>query len=163
MGASAEERELLTRTAKGDEQAFTTLFRRHHQSIYRFAYLMTGAAATADDITQEVFIVLMREAHLINPDRGTLVAYLQGVARNHVLRHLRHNQRYIALDHEPAESNADRCLDSARVLNGHQVGGRPRFVMVRVPHPGRRHERTARFPVHSRRVLDLATRVEPAP
>jgi RNA polymerase sigma-70 factor (ECF subfamily) len=115
MGGNEEERELLTRTAKGDEQAFTTLFRRHQQSIYRFAYLMTGAAATADDITQEVFIVLMREAHRIDADRGQLLPYLQGVARNQVLRHLRNNQRFLALDEEPSESNTDLWLESVRV------------------------------------------------
>jgi RNA polymerase sigma-70 factor (ECF subfamily) len=115
MGASAEEEDLLNRTAQGDEKAFTTLFLRHQQSIYRFAYLMTGAAATAEDITQEVFIVLMREAGRVDPKRGPLAAYLRGVARNHVLRHLRLNQRYVALDHEPAEPKAEHCLDSVRV------------------------------------------------
>jgi RNA polymerase sigma-70 factor (ECF subfamily) len=115
MTAREDERELLAGTAKGDEHAFTTLYRRHHQSIYRFAYLMTGAPAAADDVTQEVFLVLMREAHRIDPDRGPLIAFLQGVARNHVLRYLRQNQRYIALDHELVDSNPDRRVEASLV------------------------------------------------
>lgn len=115
MDGAEEERELLARTAKGDEQAFTTLFRRHSQSVYRFAYLMTGASGAADDVTQEVFIVLMREAHRVDPDRGTLIAFLQGVARNYVLRYLRQNQRCTALEQVAVMSDLDRHLDSLRV------------------------------------------------
>lgn len=115
MDGTEEERELLARTAKGDERAFTTLFRRHSQRIYRFAYLMTGASAAADDVTQEVFIVLMKEAHRIDPDRSSVAAFLQGVARNHVLRYLRQNRRCTPVEQVGEESNLDRHMDSLRV------------------------------------------------
>lgn len=114
MSASAEEQELLRRTASGDERAFTVLYRRYQQTVFRFAYLMTGMRSVADDITQEVFLVLMLEAGRFDSQRATLAAFLRGVARNHVLRHLRKDRRYAALtDDEAVDQASDWALDSA--------------------------------------------------
>ena len=52
---------LLRRAAKGDEDAFTTLYRRHQAALYRFALRMTGNAWAAEEIVQDVFMTLMRE------------------------------------------------------------------------------------------------------
>jgi RNA polymerase sigma-70 factor (ECF subfamily) len=78
--------DLLRRMKAGDEEAFTALYRRHQGNIYRFALLMSGSAATADDVTQEVFLVLMRGGHGFDSARGPLAAFLYGIARNQVLR-----------------------------------------------------------------------------
>ena len=43
----------------GDEAAFTALYRRHRATVYRFVWLLTGSAAQAADITQDVFIELL--------------------------------------------------------------------------------------------------------
>lgn len=94
------EGELLRRMAAGDEQAFTVIYRRHQGAIYRFALLMSGSAAIAEDVTQEAFMVLMREAHLYDPARGTLSAYLYGIARNYVLRRLKRDSFFVSLIHE---------------------------------------------------------------
>ena len=94
------EGELLRRVAAGDEQAFTVIYRRHQGAIYRFALLMSGSAAIAEDVTQEAFMVLMREAHLYDPARGTLSAYLYGIARNYVLRRLKRDSFFVSLIHE---------------------------------------------------------------
>jgi RNA polymerase sigma-70 factor (ECF subfamily) len=50
---------------------------------------MSGSKTIAEDVTQEVFLFLMREAHVFDPARGSVSAFLFGVARNHVLRRLR--------------------------------------------------------------------------
>lgn len=94
------ESELLRRMAAGDEQAFTVIYRRHQGAIYRFALLMSGSAAIAEDVTQEAFMVLMREAHLYDAARGTVTAYLYGIARNYVLRRLKRDSFFVSLIHE---------------------------------------------------------------
>ncbi len=109
------EHDLITRTARGDEQAFTTPYRRYQQTIYRFAYLMTGSAGTAEDITQDVFLMLMRDAAHFDPQRGTLIAFLRGVARNHVSRHLERSRRYAELEDEAIQPAAERSVDHARI------------------------------------------------
>jgi RNA polymerase sigma-70 factor (ECF subfamily) len=81
--------ELLRSMLAGDEEALALLYRRRQGSVYRFALQMSGSKTTAEDVTQEVFLFLMREGHVFDPERGTLNAFLLGVARNHVLRRLR--------------------------------------------------------------------------
>ena len=51
---------LIARVAQGDAQAFARLFSRRQAEVYRFALHMTGAPAVADDVTQDVFMVVMR-------------------------------------------------------------------------------------------------------
>jgi len=72
----------------GDEEAFTELYRRHQGRVYRFALHMSGNADVAEEVTQEVFMFLMRGARQYEPSRGSLAAFLIGVARKHVLRRL---------------------------------------------------------------------------
>lgn len=76
----------------GDEEALAVLYRRRQGSVYRFALQMSGSKSIAEDVTQEVFLFLMREGHVFDPARGSLSAFLLGVARNHVLRRLRVDQ-----------------------------------------------------------------------
>ena len=53
----------------GDETAFLELYRRRQAAIYRFLSLMTGSATSAEDILQEVFVVLLRDQCTFDPDR----------------------------------------------------------------------------------------------
>ena len=78
--------ELLRRMLAGDESAFTALFRRRQAGVYRFALHMSGSEALAEDVVQEAFIALMRDGRNFDPARGSVAAYLYGIARNHVLR-----------------------------------------------------------------------------
>src|ERR1700704_5172240 len=80
--------ELLTRLRSGDEQAFVALYRRRQAALYRFALHISNSMPVAEDVTQEVFLALLREECGYDPERGTLSGYLFGIARKHVLRHL---------------------------------------------------------------------------
>jgi len=92
MDLNPNDSELLRSMLAGDEEALALLYRRRHGSIYRFALQMSGSKTIAEDITQEVFLFLMREGHVFDPARGSVSAFLLGVARNHVLRRLRVEQ-----------------------------------------------------------------------
>ena len=102
---------LLRRMAAGDEQAFTALYRRRQAGIYRFALQMSGSEAIAEDVTQEVFLLLIRESSSYDPRRGTLQAFLLGVARNYVLRVLERNRGGV-----PLEDQGEPCAAGADVL-----------------------------------------------
>jgi|SRR5579862_487888 len=80
--------DLLRRMLAGDEDSFTTLYRQRQAAVYRFALQMTGSAAVAEDVTQEVFMALIEHGKRFDPSRGTLASFLYGVARNMVLRRL---------------------------------------------------------------------------
>ena len=90
----------------GDDQAFTALYRRHQGQVYRFALLMSGSVGVAEDVTQEVFMVLIREAHRYDPERGQLSAFLYGVARNYVLRCIERDRSYVPFIEESGEGEA---------------------------------------------------------
>jgi len=89
--------ELLRLMAAGDEGAFLALYRRRQGGIYRFALQMSGSEAIAEDVTQEVFMVLMSEAKNFDPAKGTLAGYLYGVARNQVLRALSRDRSFVQI------------------------------------------------------------------
>lgn len=93
--------ELLQAMRSGDEEALAELYRRRQPGIYRFALQMCGSQALAEDITQEVFMVLMRESDTFDESRGTLSAFLMGIARHHVLRRLQRERFYASMDEAP--------------------------------------------------------------
>src|SRR5256714_4589614 len=109
MSASqnASDAELLRLLLAGDEDAFTVLYRRRQGGVYRFALRMSGSESLAEDVVQEVFMVLMREGRNFDPARGSLAAYLYGIARNHVLRAFERERGLVRFDHEDAEENRE--------------------------------------------------------
>jgi RNA polymerase sigma-70 factor (ECF subfamily) len=90
--------DLLMLMRRGDEQAFVSLYRKRQAALYRFAQHMSGSATVAEDITQEVFLALIRDECGYDPDRGTLSGYLFGIARKLVLRHLERGRSDVALE-----------------------------------------------------------------
>ena len=80
---------LFARMRQGDEEAFVALYRRHQDAVYRFALLRTGSAAQAADVTQETFLHLMTRPEQYDPSRGSIAAWLCGVARNLARRETR--------------------------------------------------------------------------
>jgi len=79
------------------------LYRRHQAAMYRFALRMTGNTWAAEEIVQDVFMTLMRDPKKYDATRGALGAFLYGVARNRVMKHLERLPREIPLE----EKNED--------------------------------------------------------
>src|SRR6478735_7560734 len=77
-----EDQELLRQLAKGNETAFRALYERYQGPLFRFALHMSGNNATAEEVTQEVFMLLIGNSKGYQPDKGPLGNYLFGVARN---------------------------------------------------------------------------------
>jgi RNA polymerase sigma-70 factor (ECF subfamily) len=94
---------LLRRVMAGDEEAFSLLYKRRHPSIYRFALHMSGNTAVAEDVTQEVFMTLIRDPKRFDPARGTLAGFLFGVARNHLRKRWEQDRRLVSLVGDPDE------------------------------------------------------------
>src|SRR5580658_6990357 len=103
MRQEADE-ELLIQLRRGDEAAFLTLYRKRQASLYRFALQMSGSAGTAEDITQEVFLALLRGECGFNPERGSLSGYLFGIARKLALRQIERGRVDVALESEAEDA-----------------------------------------------------------
>ena len=93
--------DLLRRMASGEERAFTALYRRRQGSVYRYALHMSGKPELAEEVTQEVFMALIREPRQYDAERGELSAYLYGMARNMVRKALIRDRAYVTALDEP--------------------------------------------------------------
>jgi RNA polymerase sigma-70 factor, ECF subfamily len=91
--------ELVERARGGEREAFGLLYRRHQTQVYRFARSMTGSAALADDIVQDVFLALMRDLARYDVSRAPLKTYLFGIARNLARDRARSVRRLMPLDY----------------------------------------------------------------
>ena len=89
---------LLERAGKGDEGAFLELYDRHRQPIFRFAYRLLGEVDTAEDVTHDCFLSLIRKPDNFRPGRASLRTYLFAAARNLALKHFRSSSRETGLD-----------------------------------------------------------------
>jgi RNA polymerase sigma-70 factor (ECF subfamily) len=96
--AEIRDEQLLRMMQAGDEDAFTTLYRRRQGGIYRFVLAISGSAPLAEDVTQEVFMALIRDNRGYDPSRGSLAAYLLGMARHHTLRFLKRDRTYVSIE-----------------------------------------------------------------
>jgi RNA polymerase sigma-70 factor (ECF subfamily) len=92
--------DLIRLMLAGDEDAFTVLYRRRQGGVYRFALQMSGSEAVAEDVVQETFMVLMRDGGNFDAGRGSVSAYLYGIARNHVLRAFDRERALVRFDDE---------------------------------------------------------------
>src|SRR5262249_8769454 len=81
-----EDRELIERMRRGSAEAFAALYRRRQGGLHRFATLMTGCSGMAEEVTQEVFLALVRDPSGYDERRGSVAAYLYGIARYQVMR-----------------------------------------------------------------------------
>jgi RNA polymerase sigma-70 factor (ECF subfamily) len=98
--------ELLRLMLAGDAGAFTTLYERRQAVIYRFALRMSGSEALAEDVTQDVFLTLMRDGGQYDAARGSLTTYLYTVTRNRVLRLLARDKIFV-----PVETDEDNSWE----------------------------------------------------
>jgi RNA polymerase sigma-70 factor, ECF subfamily len=96
--SDATESDLLRRAAGGEREAFELVYRRYQQVVYRFARAMTGLPDAAEDVTQEVFIALIKELPRYDAARAGFTTYLYGIARNLSRARCRQAQRHLALE-----------------------------------------------------------------
>jgi RNA polymerase sigma-70 factor, ECF subfamily len=80
--SSPSDQELLRQLSRGNEAAFSTLYERFQCPLYRFVLHMSGNTATAEEVTQEVFMLLIGNPKGYEADKGSLGGYLFGIARN---------------------------------------------------------------------------------
>lgn len=107
--------DLLRRMLAGDADAFTAVYRRWQGPLYRFALHMSGSHALAEDATQEVFMTLINKTAQFDAARGTLGAFLFGIARNKVRRRQERERAYTSItgpseDSSGAAANAENRL-----------------------------------------------------
>jgi len=122
----------MRQVAAGDGPAFTELFRRRHTVVFRFALHMTGSVSTAEDVVQDVFLIVMRDAVRYAAGRGAVVAWLCGIARNCVRQRMERDRRLAPLEswggQEPASDKGGPMDALAGLLRTERIESLRRAV-----------------------------------
>lgn len=105
------EHALLARMKQGDGEAFAALYRKYRDAVYRFALLYCGSPAVASDVTQDAFLHFITQPQQFDPTRGSVGAWLCGVARNMARKHFGHREDAT----DPGELHDDRAALDAHI------------------------------------------------
>lgn len=121
--SALEDADLMLRYAAGDTEAFTPLWERHHRAVFRFIYRSVHQADRAEELTQEVFLRVVRNAARYEKS-ARFTTWLYTIARNLCIdesRRQRH-RRATSLDQPlDAEGGGETRLD--RVEDPHARSG----------------------------------------
>jgi RNA polymerase sigma-70 factor (ECF subfamily) len=80
--------ELAQRAAAGDAAAFEQLYRLHHRRVYSLCLRMLQNEAEAEDLSQEVFVQLLRKVGMFRGD-SAFTTWLHRLTVNQVLMYFR--------------------------------------------------------------------------
>ncbi|HQM62691.1 MAG TPA: sigma-70 family RNA polymerase sigma factor [Acidobacteriota bacterium] len=84
----SEDLNLVDRIVRGEEDAFGELLERYGPRIFNLARRMSGNPATAEDLTQEVFLLLLRKIRQYD-GRAALSTWIYRVAVNRIISEFR--------------------------------------------------------------------------
>ena len=138
--------ELLRLSLSGDENSFRLLYERLKQSIFRYAFYMTSSRSAAEEVTQEVFMMLLKDGERFDPARGDLAAFAFGIARNLVKRLERRERTHKPLSFEEVPKALSESLLSHEQLSSSMI----RNELVEAVRAA-----VAALPEHYRRVVVL--------
>ncbi|MBS1665434.1 MAG: RNA polymerase sigma-70 factor [Bacteroidetes bacterium] len=83
-----EEKALLAGVARGDENAFRTLFHAYRPGVYAVALKLLSSSSQAEDALQEIFLKIWLNRDRL-PEIQHFASYLHTVTRNHLYNVLR--------------------------------------------------------------------------
>jgi len=105
---SSSDEELQRAAGAGSEEALASLYRRHGSLIYRFSLRMCSDQSIAEEVTQEVFLALLRQGESFDPSRAALSTWLCGIARRQVWKHLERRQRDLSIELMALDEEGER-------------------------------------------------------
>lgn len=79
---------LFDQARKGDERAFVALLDLFEQPVFSYFRRRGVQSADAEDLTQQVFVVILERADRFDERRGSLRSFLFGIARRTWLKHV---------------------------------------------------------------------------
>jgi len=93
MESGKQETWLALRAQAGDREAFDQLFRLLQESLYRYIFSLVGARAPAEDVLQEVFILIYRKIRWLR-EPELLRPWAYRIATREAFKHLKRERRW---------------------------------------------------------------------
>ena len=88
---------LISRYTRGDPAAFTLLYRRHEMRIWRYLQRNVENHAVADELMQEVWFAVARDAACYRPT-ARFTSWLFAIAHNRLIDSVRGKRAQVSLD-----------------------------------------------------------------
>ncbi|MGB9069594.1 MAG: sigma-70 family RNA polymerase sigma factor [Candidatus Acidiferrales bacterium] len=85
--------QLVQLCLRGDGLSWEELVRRHTRRVFNLCYRFTGNAASAEDLSQEVFLRIFRTLGSYQSVHGAFPTWLTSVTRNLLVDHYRRTRR----------------------------------------------------------------------
>jgi RNA polymerase sigma-70 factor, ECF subfamily len=126
--ATDDPAELMRRVALADEAAFEAIYDRFAAHVYGVSLKVLHDQAQAQEVTQEVFLELWRQAPRFDPSRASVKTWLAVLAHRRAVDRVRSEQSRsdreerqvratpsVPADDDPVATTVDRRLDRDRV------------------------------------------------
>lgn len=107
---------LVRRAAAGEHDALRELYARYGALVHAFALRMLGDRHLAEEVLQDVFFVVWRQARRYDEGRGRVAAWLITLARNRALEHAPGNVAAVVQAEGVARALADLPVPQYEVL-----------------------------------------------
>src|SRR5262245_59552335 len=98
------DKSLMLAVRDGDVDQFGELFRRHHDRIFAFFYRMTADPSASEDLTQEVFVRMLKYRSSFG-EGSDFSGWMYQIARNVRADHFRKHVAEKRLMHEPGNGH----------------------------------------------------------
>ena len=107
---------LIRKVADQDREAFSQLYDRFSSLVYSLAMRMLRVRSDAEDLLQEVFVQVWRQAENYSEQRGSPEAWIINMARSRAidkLRSIRRTDKSFVLTGNPAETESADNVESS--------------------------------------------------
>jgi RNA polymerase sigma-70 factor, ECF subfamily len=108
--------DLIQQVAKQDRDAFSQLYDRFSTLVFTLAMRMLKARSDAEDLLQEVFVQVWRQAENYSAERGSPEAWIINIARSRAIdkiRSIRRMQKSFVLTDDPARAESPENVESS--------------------------------------------------
>jgi RNA polymerase sigma-70 factor (ECF subfamily) len=121
--------ELVARSSRGHEEAFSELYDLTSSRIYGLVLKVLRSADHAAEVTQEVFVEVWRQSARYAPDKGSVLAWMSTMAHRRAVDRVRSVSSEVARDEHYAVTavvreadhvweHVEQKLDTERVRKG---------------------------------------------
>jgi RNA polymerase sigma-70 factor (ECF subfamily) len=107
---------LIQQVANQDRDAFSQLYDRFSTLVFTLAMRMLKARSDAEDLLQEVFVQVWRQAQSYSVERGSPEAWIINIARSRAIdkiRSIRRMQKSFVLTDDPAQAESSDNVESS--------------------------------------------------
>jgi RNA polymerase sigma-70 factor (ECF subfamily) len=110
---AGEDRRLMSRVAGGDADALGELYDHYGRVVFGLIYRMLGSPESAEEVAQNAFHSVWRQAAAYRPERGSVRNWLLAIARNAAIDWRR--SKFGRLERETAIDESLALVDDLRV------------------------------------------------